>query len=67
MKFLFGKLVKNRSKYVDPIDVIKNIVDEFGNQVNVGDQEDIGEVSEGIMSRIHEGVEYIFEEEKLEE
>lgn len=39
------------------------MVDEFGNQVKIGDEEDIGEVSEGLMARIHEAVETILNEE----
>ena len=49
--------------HVDPTKVIKNMVDEFGNQVKIGDEEDIGEVSEGLMARIHEAVESILNEE----
>jgi hypothetical protein len=42
-------------------------VDEFGNQVKIGDEEDIGEVSEGFMSRIHEGIEAIMAEDNLDQ
>ena len=53
---LFVTLTKSEKKYADPTAMIRNIVDDFGNQLKIGDQQDISEVSEGFMSRVHEGV-----------
>jgi len=33
--------VSNR-KYVDPIKILKSLVDDYGTQINIGDQKDIG-------------------------
>lgn len=55
LKRLFAFMTKSEKKYADPTACIRNIVDDFGNQMKIGDQQDITEVSEGFMSRIHEG------------
>jgi uncharacterized UBP type Zn finger protein len=55
LKRLFAFMTKGEKKYADPTACIRNIVDDFGNQMKIGDQQDITEVSEGFMSRIHEG------------
>lgn len=31
-------MIASDRKYVDPSDVIKNIVDEFGNPIHIGEQ-----------------------------
>lgn len=60
-------MTKSEKKYADPTAMIRNIVDDFGNQMKIGDQQDITEVSEGFMSRIHEGFEAITNPYKNEE
>ena len=59
LKRLFAFMTKSEKKYTDPTAMIRNIVDDFGNQLKIGDQQDISEVSEGFMSRIHEGIQAI--------
>lgn len=59
LKKLFAFMTKSEKRYADPTSMIRNIVDDFGNQMKIGDQQDITEVSEGFMSRIHEGFEAI--------
>jgi hypothetical protein len=54
-------MTKSEKKYADPTAMIRQIVDDFGNQMKIGDQQDITEVSEGFMTRIHEGVQVIVE------
>ena len=49
-------MTKTNQKYVDPTSVIHNLVDDLGNQVKIGDEEDIGEVSERFMTRVDEGI-----------
>jgi len=68
LKRLFAFMTKSEKKYTDPTRVIRNIVDDFGNQMKIGDQQDISEVSEVFMSRVHEGVQAMIEplEEKNE-
>lgn len=56
LKKLFAYMTKSEQKYADPTAMIRNVVDDFGNQLKIGDQQDISEVSEGFMTRIHEGI-----------
>lgn len=59
MKLLFAFMTKGEKKYADPTAMIRHIVDDFGNQMKIGDQQDITEVSEGFLTRIHEGIQAI--------
>ena len=43
MKKLFAFMTKSDKKYADPTGVLKSIVDDFGNPIEIGDQKDIGE------------------------
>ena len=43
MKKLFAFMTKSDKKYADPTGVLKAIVDDFGNPIEIGDQKDIGE------------------------
>lgn len=42
LKKLFGSLIGSDKKYIDPTPVISSIVDDYGNQLRIGDQKDIG-------------------------
>ena len=42
MKELFAKMICSDRKYIDPTDVISSIVDDYGNELTIGDQKDIG-------------------------
>jgi hypothetical protein len=37
MKKLFAFMTKSDKKYADPTKVLKSIVDDFGNQIEIGD------------------------------
>lgn len=61
MKRLFAFMTKSEKKYTNPTRMISKIVDDFGNPMKIGDQQDISEVSEGFMTRVHEGIQAIME------
>ena len=63
MKSLFAAMTKSNQKYVDPSTVIQNLVDDLGNQVKIGDEEDIGEVSEWFMTWVDEGINEIVDDD----
>ena len=42
LKKLFGSLICSDKKYIDPTPVISSIVDDYGNELAIGDQKDIG-------------------------
>ena len=43
LRFLFTALIKSNKKYQDASPVLKELRDEFGNTIPIGDQKDIGE------------------------
>ena len=45
-------------KYADPSQVLKFITDDSGKQINLGDQKDIGEFNDSLLSRVQEGLNY---------
>lgn len=49
-------MARSDKKYADPTAVLKAIVDDFGNPVEIGDQKDIGEFNSTFLSRISEGL-----------
>ena len=57
LKILFSELIASDKKYVDPKAVITSIVDDYGNELAVGDQKDIGEFNLIFLSRIEDGLE----------
>jgi ubiquitin carboxyl-terminal hydrolase 25/28 len=70
MKILFSFMARSDKKYADPTGVLKAIVDDFGNPVEIGDQKDIGEFNSTFLSRISEGLnsnELVAEKYKLRE
>ena len=62
LRKLFAFLTKSEKKYVNPGQVIR-IIHNMGNQLKIGDEEDIGEVSEGLMSTINEGYSWIMNQD----
>ena len=48
-------MLSNR-KYADPTEVLKSLVDDFGKQLLVGEQKDIGEFNMNLLERIEEGL-----------
>ncbi len=57
LKQLFCSLIASDRKYVDPTSVISSIVDDYGNELAIGDQKDIGEFNLVFLSRIEDGLE----------
>ena len=48
-------MLSNR-KYSDPTAVLQSLVDDFGNQIMVGEQKDIGEFNLNFLERVEEGL-----------
>ena len=57
LKQLFCGLIASDRKYIDPTPVISSIVDDYGNDLVIGDQKDIGEFNLVFLSRIEDGLE----------
>jgi ubiquitin carboxyl-terminal hydrolase 25/28 len=53
---LFSKMVLINRKYTEPSEVLRALVDDFGNQITLGDQKDIGEFNLNFLERIEEGL-----------
>ena len=43
-------------KYTEPSDVLKALVDDFGQPLSLGDQKDIGEFNLNFLERVEEGL-----------
>ena len=56
MKKLFAFMARSDKKYADPTGVLKSLVDDYGNSVEIGDQKDIGEFNSTFLARIQEGL-----------
>lgn len=56
MKKLFANLAKSDKKYADPSGVLRAIVDEFGNPIQIGEQKDMSEFNNNFLARIQEGL-----------
>lgn len=52
MKKLFAFMTNSDKKYADPTGVLKSLVDDFGNPLEIGDQKDIGEFNQTFLARI---------------
>lgn len=49
-------MIGSDRKYVDPTPVLTSVVDDYGNELPIGDQKDIGEFNLIFLSRIDEGL-----------
>lgn len=49
-------MIASDRRYVDPTDVISSVVDDYGNEIPIGDQKDIGQFNLVFLSRIDEGL-----------
>jgi ubiquitin carboxyl-terminal hydrolase 25/28 len=49
-------MVGSQSKYVDPSLVLSTLVDDFGNRVIIGEQQDVGEFNINFIARAEEGM-----------
>ncbi len=56
LKELFSLMIGSDRKYVDPTPVLTSIVDDYGNELPIGDQKDIGEFNLIFLSRVDEGL-----------
>lgn len=66
LKQLFCSLIASDRKYIDPTPVISSIVDDYGNDLAIGDQKDIGEFNLVFLSRIEDGLEESRQEKHME-
>ncbi len=53
---LFSRFVLSSKKYTEPSDVLKALVDDFGQLLSLGDQKDIGEFNLNFLERVEEGL-----------
>jgi len=56
MSKLFAHLIYTNKRYLDPTAVLKSLVDDFGNQILIGEQKDIGEFNLNFIERLEEGL-----------
>lgn len=54
LKEMFSRLIASDMKYVDPSGVLSKCVNELGEQIKIGDQEDIIEFAVGFFERAEE-------------
>lgn len=57
LKQLFCSLIASDRKYADPTPVLSALCDDYGNELAIGDQKDIGEFNLVFLSRIEDGLE----------
>ncbi|KAM3127725.1 hypothetical protein pb186bvf_020157 [Paramecium bursaria] len=55
---LFAYLTYTNRRYVDPFAVFLNVVDEFGNRFQLGDQKDLAEFNSQFIACVDEGLKY---------
>ena len=53
---LFSRLALTNKKYTEPSEVLRALVDDFGEALVLGDQKDIGEFNLNFLERIEEGL-----------
>jgi len=56
LRTLFCQLIASDRKYADPTPVLTALVDDYGNELAIGDQKDIGEFNLLFLSRIEDGL-----------
>jgi hypothetical protein len=49
-------MAKGNKKYVDPSGVLNSIVDDFGQRVQIGEEKDIREFNDVLLSRISDAI-----------
>lgn len=52
LKLLFAKMAKGNKTYIDPSGVLRSIVDNFGQKVQIGEEKDIREFNDVLLSRL---------------
>ena len=58
LKILFALMTKSDKKYGDPTAVLQSVVDNYARPVEIGDERDIGEFNDILLSRVQEGLNY---------
>lgn len=53
---LYGFMTKSNKMYANPTAVLKSLVDDYGNPIQIGEQKDIGEFNSTFLARIHDGL-----------
>jgi ubiquitin carboxyl-terminal hydrolase 25/28 len=53
---MFQTMVLTNRKYIEPSQVLKALVDDFGNVIEFGEQKDIGEFNLNLLQRVEEGL-----------
>lgn len=56
LQYLFAQMLYSNQSYVDPSNVLNNVVDDSGYKVQVGEQQDSMEYLMNFMERLEEGV-----------
>jgi hypothetical protein len=51
-----AQLIFTNQKYVDPSPVLNSVVDDYGNKVQIGQQQDVTEYLLNFMERLEEGL-----------
>jgi hypothetical protein len=52
LKILFARMTIGDKKYADPSDVAHSLVDDSGNKFQVGEERDISEFNDCLLSRV---------------
>lgn len=58
-------MVLSEKKYGDPSNVLNSLVDNYGQSLKIGNQEDIGEFNLNFLERVSEGLEKMEPEEDV--
>jgi ubiquitin carboxyl-terminal hydrolase 25/28 len=53
---MFARMALTNRKYTEPSDVLRALVDDFGQPLLLGEQKDIGEFNLNFLERLEEGV-----------
>lgn len=64
---LFCAMTRSHRRYVDPSNVLNALVDDFGNQLMIGDQKDVGEFNMVFVSRVEDGMKPVKPDDAQEE
>ena len=58
LKVLFGQMTKSDKKYGDPTKVLQRVTDNTGRPLEIGNEQDIGEFNDTLLSRVQDGLNY---------
>lgn len=63
---MFSFLIFSHKSYSDPLNVIRSVLDDIGNQININEEKDVGEFNLNFLERLKEGLERNVEKKKVE-